>query len=85
MDQSDEAAHNPSAMKKDIKQFLEEIALADGEMDERKELAIETIERELSNHLSTQNQAMRSAKKYLGTASEAASGVAWACKGRNRA
>lgn len=67
---------NPSAMKKDIKQFLEEIALADGEMDEREELAIETIERELSNHLSTQNQAMRSAKKYLGTASEAASGVA---------
>lgn len=67
---------NPTAMKRDIKQFLEEIALADGEMDEKEELAIETIERELSNHLSTQNQAMRSAKRYLATASEAASDAA---------
>lgn len=66
---------NPSAMNKDIKQFLEEIAFADGFMDEREELAIETIERELSAHLSAQNQAKRSAMKYLGSAAEMAVGV----------
>ena len=63
---------NPSAMQKDIKQFLEEIAHADGEMDEREELAIETIERELSTQFSIQNQAMRSAKKYFNSATEVA-------------
>lgn len=63
---------NPSAMNKDVKQFLEEIAFADGVKDEKEELAIETIERELSAHLSLQNQAKRSAKKYLGAATDVA-------------
>lgn len=62
--QIDNADCNPAAMQKDIKQFLEEIAFADGEYDEREELAIETIVRELDTHLSIQNQIMKSAGQY---------------------
>lgn len=62
--QIDNADCNPGAMKKDIRQFLEEIAFADGECDEREELAIETIVRELDTHLSLQNQIMKSAGQY---------------------
>ncbi|MEZ0468899.1 hypothetical protein C6W91_20300 [Phaeobacter sp. SYSU ZJ3003] len=57
---------NPSAMKADIRGFLEEIAHADGDFDEREELAIDAIERELSEHLAISNQAARSASKYAG-------------------
>lgn len=57
---------NPSAMKRDIRGFLEEIANADGEFDEREELAIDAIERELNSHLAVTQQAVRSASKYAG-------------------
>lgn len=62
---------NPVAMKQDIKQFLEEIAFSDGELDEREELAMETIERELNRHLATHNQSLRTASKYLTKTNEA--------------
>jgi hypothetical protein len=55
---------NPSIMRKDIKQFLEEIAFSDGDFDEREELAIETIERELSKHLATHKKVIRTAGKH---------------------
>ncbi|MCE5972419.1 TerB family tellurite resistance protein [Sinirhodobacter sp. WL0062] len=55
---------NPTAMKKDIRKFLEEIAYADGECDEREELAIESIVRELDDHLSMQSQLAKSATHY---------------------
>lgn len=66
---------NPNSMKQDIRKFLEEIAFADGEFDEREELAIETIERELGQHLSVQSQTMKAAKKHMGTATQAVSGL----------
>lgn len=56
---------NPVAMKRDIKKFLEEIAFADGDLDEREELAMETIDRELNRHLAAHNQGLRTASKYL--------------------
>lgn len=51
---------NPSAMKNDILELLTEIALADGEIDEREELALELIERELNTHLSLTSSTLRS-------------------------
>lgn len=62
--QMDNPDCNPSVMRKDIKQFLEEIAYADGGFDEREELAIEIIERELSTHLATHKQVTRTLSKY---------------------
>ncbi len=44
---------NPIGMKNDILSFLEEVAHADGDLDERETLAIEIVERELSLHLSS--------------------------------
>ena len=61
---------NPSAMKKDILELLNEITLADGEVDEREEMALETVERELDTHLSIQSTALRTATKTLSTASQ---------------
>lgn len=66
---------NPSAMKSDIRGFLEEIAHADGEFDEREELAIDAIERELNAHLAVSQQAVRSASKYAGMVGRAAQGA----------
>lgn len=73
--QMDNPDCNPNAMRKDIRTFLEEIAHADGDFDEREELAIDSIERELSTHLSTQNQTLRVAKKYAATAGDVAGEV----------
>ncbi len=63
---------NPAAMQKSIRQFLEEIAHADGSFDEREELAIDTVERELGAILSTTSQLSRSASQYAVLASNAA-------------
>lgn len=68
--QMDNPDCNPSAMNSDIKRFLEEIAYADGDFDEREELAIETIERELGTHLASYNRAGRTLSKYTSTASQ---------------
>lgn len=73
--QMDNPDCNPTALSKDVRTFLEEIAHADGDFDEREELAIDTIERELSVHLSTQNQTLRAAKKYAASATAAASEI----------
>ena len=70
--QMDNPDCNPSAMKADIKQFLEEIAYADGDFDEREELAIETIERELGTHLASYTRVSRTVSKYSGTAAQVA-------------
>ena len=51
---------NPSAMKKDILELLTEIALADGEIDEREEIALELVERELNANLSLTTTTLRS-------------------------
>ncbi|MFC3527856.1 TerB family tellurite resistance protein [Paracoccus mangrovi] len=66
--QMDNPDCNPAAMQKAIRQFLEEIAHADGDFDEREELAIELVERELAAHLSTTAQLGRSAGKYAAQA-----------------
>lgn len=50
---------NPSAMKRDILEFLSEIALADGEIDEREEMSLEIVERELNQHLSLTSKTLR--------------------------
>lgn len=73
--QMDNPDCNPTALSKDVRKFLEEIAHADGDFDEREELAIDTIERELSVHLSTQNQTLRAAKKYASSATAVASEI----------
>ena len=56
---------NPAAMKKDILELLSEIALADGEIDEREELALELVERELNSHLSLTSTTIRSVTKTV--------------------
>ncbi|MTH35228.1 hypothetical protein GL279_11510 [Paracoccus limosus] len=55
---------NPEAIRKEILQFLNEIVHADGEFDEKEELAVEAVEREFSAVLSTQAQLMRKAGHY---------------------
>ncbi|WP_347266697.1 TerB family tellurite resistance protein [Paracoccus sp. (in: a-proteobacteria)] len=70
--QMDNPDCNPEAMKKGLRAFLEEIAHADGEMDEREELALEVIERELAAHLSTTAQLGRSAGQYAARAADLA-------------
>lgn len=59
---------NPEAMQKALRQFLEEIAHADGSYDEREDLAIEVVERELAAHFSTSAQIGRSAGQYASKA-----------------
>ncbi|AZQ67943.1 TerB family tellurite resistance protein [Silicimonas algicola] len=84
--QMDNPDCNPSAMRKDIRGFLEEIAFADGEFDEREELAIETIERELSAHFATRSQVTRAVSQYTSTVAEVAqSGSAVAAEQAQRA
>ena len=63
---------NPNGMKKDIKEFLEEIVYADGEMDEREELALETIQKCMSEQFAAHAQIGRVSKKYVTAASSAA-------------
>ncbi len=70
--QMDNPDCNPAAMQKALRQFLEEIAHADGDLDEREELAIELIERELAAHLSTSAQLGRSAGQYAAQAASIA-------------
>jgi uncharacterized tellurite resistance protein B-like protein len=67
---------NPSVMRGDIMKLLEEISYADGSLDEREELAIETVERQLSEHLSVQSQIIRNTSKYAGAASGLAQNAA---------
>lgn len=84
--QMDNPDCNPAAMQKALRQFLEEIAHADGDYDEREELAIELVERELAAHLSTSAQLGRSAGQYAAKASIAAqSGGAAITKGARSA
>ncbi len=66
---------NPTAMKGDIMQFLNEIAHADGNFDEREEAAIEIVERQLDAQFSTYNQIWRTASKTTGNISNMASGL----------
>lgn len=70
--QMDNPDCNPEATRKALREFLEEVAHADGERDEREDLAIETVERELAAHLSTTAQVSRSAGKYAAKAGEIA-------------
>lgn len=84
--QMDNPDCNPEAMRKALRQFLEEIAHADGELDEREEVAIELIERELAAHLSTTAQLGRSAGQYAAQAAGIAqSGGAALAKGAQSA
>ena len=61
---------NPSAMKKDILELLTEIALADGEIDEREEIALELVERELNANLSLTTTTLRSVTNTVTQASK---------------
>ena len=61
---------NPAAMKKDILELLSEIAFADGEIDEREELALELVERELNSHLSLTSTTIRSVTNTVTQASK---------------
>lgn len=70
--QMDNPDCNPEAMRKALGEFLEEVAHADGERDEREDLAIEMVERELAAHLSTRAQVSRGAGKYASKAGELA-------------
>lgn len=70
--QMDNPDCNPEAMRKALREFLDEVAHADGERDEREDLAIETVERELATHLSTTAQVSRNAGKYAAKAGELA-------------
>lgn len=72
--QMDNPDCNPEAMRKALREFLEEIAHADGDLDEREELAIELVERELAAHLSTTAQLSRRAGKYAAQAAVIAQG-----------
>lgn len=84
--QMDNPDCNPEAMRKALRQFLEEIAHADGDLDEREEMAIELIERELAAHLSTAAQLGRSAGQYAAQAAGIAqSGGAVLAKGAQSA
>jgi len=67
---------NPEAMKKDILELLNEIVIADGEIDEREELALGTVESELNKHLALHATSIRSAKKVIDSASDQVSGLA---------
>ena len=67
---------NPEAMKKDILELLNEIVMADGEIDEREELALGTVESELNKHLALHATSIRSAKKVIDSASDQVSGLA---------
>lgn len=72
--QMDNPDCNPAAMQKAMRQFLEEISHADGMLDEREELAIEVVEREMAAHLSTTAQVSRNAGKYAARAAAVAQG-----------
>jgi len=67
---------NPEAMKKDILELLNEIVIADGEIDEREELALGAVESELNKHLALHATSIRSAKKVIDSASDQVSGLA---------
>ena len=67
---------NPEAMKKDILELLNEIVMADGEIDEREELALGTVESELNKHLALHATSIRSARKVIDSASDQVSGLA---------
>jgi len=67
---------NPEAMKKDILELLNEIVIADGEIDEREELALGTVESELNKRLALHATSIRSAKKVIDSASDQVSGLA---------
>ncbi|AUM74140.1 tellurite resistance TerB family protein [Paracoccus jeotgali] len=62
----------PDAMRKVIKDFLIEIAEADGEHDEAETLAIDAVEREFAAALSTQAKLTRKAGQYSSKATDMA-------------
>lgn len=62
----------PDAMRKVIKDFLVEIAEADGEHDEAETLAIDAVEREFAAALSTQAKLTRKAGQYSSKATDMA-------------
>ncbi len=67
---------NPDAIRKNICQFLDELAHADGEFDEKEALAIEAVEREFATTLSPQSQLMRKAGRYSSQVAGVAQGGA---------
>lgn len=67
---------NPNQMKKDIKSFLEEIALADGDYSEVEELAVEAVENVLGRSLAGHRQITKSATKYAKISAGVAGNVA---------
>lgn len=71
--QIDNSDCNPSFMKRDIINLLGEIVQADGEIDEREELAIETVERELNNNLSLHSQLSKKSRRVANSAADNAS------------
>ena len=64
---------NPQTMKRDILEFLSEIALADGEIDEREEIALEVVERELNANLSLTSYTLRTITRSASSATQATS------------
>ena len=63
---------NPSAMAKDIRTFLDEIANSDGFFDEREAIAIEAIEAELTKRLAMHKKIIRRTTKLAGSAGKLA-------------
>ena len=66
---------NPTAMRKDLKLFLEEIACADGQIDEREEIALEIVDQTFDQVLSSSNQLKRSTGSYVDAASSFIKGL----------
>lgn len=67
---------NPTAMKKHILELLNEIVEADGEIDEREELALDAVELGLNKHLSLHATTMRTATNTLTAVGNQTSAVA---------
>ena len=66
---------NQEKMREDVKAFLEEIVYADGEMDEREEVALELIDTTLNNVLSTSNQIKRTVSQKAESAASLVKGA----------
>ena len=73
--QADNPDCNPQAMKRDILEFLSEIAMADGGIDEREEMALEVVERELNTNLSLSSSTLRTVTQSVSLASKSTSNL----------
>ena len=74
--QADNPDCNDAAMQAELLQFLREIAIADGMLDEREELAIDAIGLAMSNATADRHERLRKAARGLsGTASAAVGSV----------